>query len=116
MKMYILVTSEKLSKGFIAGQVGHIVSLFLYHGYIINDWNYAPKLPTINELNQYFNSHITKIILKVPESKLLELKNKNYLVVDDYNQQLNKRLLTTAFGGLYYDDEVPKWLSKFRLL
>ena len=117
MKLYIIInSSHKMSKGFIAGQASHIVSLFLYHGYIKQDWQALPELPSKQALDQYFNTHITKIILKAPEEKLLELRNKNYLVIDDFNKQSSKTIITSAFGGLYDDENVPNWLKSLPLL
>lgn len=117
MKLYILINnSQKMSAGFIAGQASHIVSLFLYHGYIAKDWQAQPSIPSQAKLDSYFHTHITKIILSVPEDKLKELQSQHYLVIDDFNKQLNKTIITAAFGGLYDNDDVPSWLSKFKLI
>lgn len=117
MKMYIIVNnSRKMSKGYVAGQVAHVVSLFLYHGYIKKDWNLTEELPSIEKLNEYFDTRITKIILQAPEEVLETLKENDYLVIDDYNKQLNKRFLTACFVGLYDDEHIPGWLKTHKLL
>ena len=117
MKMYIIVNnSRKMSKGYVAGQVAHVVSLFLYHGYIKKDWNSTEKIPSLDKLNEYFDTHITKIILQAPEEELKMLKENDYLVIDDYNKQLDEHFLTACFVGLYEDDNIPKWLKTYKLL
>lgn len=114
-KMYFVVNSSyKFRPGFLAGQVAHATSLFLYHGYIKQDWHGLPELPSRKVLDHYFDTHITKIILSCPAIKMGILKSQGYLVIDD-DITNNNRDFTVGYAGLYPKDEEPEWLQQLQL-
>lgn len=75
LKMYILVNEDiKLSKGKLAGQVGHAVSSYMYH---------ADDLNFLMNINEYMNGLQKKIILKCPQEKLEILEKENFIAIRD---------------------------------
>lgn len=110
--MYILVNEDiKISKGKLAGQVGHAVSSFLWHKYIIplrDGFNVEP-------LDEYMVSQ-KKIILKCPESKLLELEEQGNITIRDKGlTELEPNTLTCINMGIYYDGFEPQWIKDLKL-
>lgn len=95
LKMYILVNEDiKLGKGKLAGQVGHAVAAMFYNQIVKN----GELLPIMHE---YMNNHQTKVILKCPESKLLELEEKGFISIRDKGwTQLEPDTLTCVNLGI----------------
>lgn len=95
LRMYILVNEDiKIGKGKLAGQVGHAVASMFYKHYKMNN----RFMPIIQE---YMEGEQKKIILKCPESKLLELEKEGYIAIRDKGwTQLEPNTLTCVNIGL----------------
>ena len=113
LAMYILVNKNmEISKGKLAGQVGHAVSSFFYH---CKD----KKL-----LDNYMKGQQKKIILECPEQKLLEYEKEGFITIRDNGlTELIPNTLTCVNLGIfdranideYGNSEVPKYVKRLRL-
>lgn len=112
MKMYILVNENiKISKGKLAGQVGHAVNSFLWHKYIIP----IRECKTVEPLDEYMIAQ-KKIILKCPEAKLLELEKQGEITIRDKGlTELEPNTLTCINLGIYYEGFEPEWVKELKL-
>jgi len=104
--MYILVDKNlEISKGKLAGQVGHAVSICMYK--------------SDKELvDEYMSGYIKKIILKCPTEKLKEYEKSGHISVRDAGfTELEPDTLTCVCLGILDKNEiVNKYLKKLRLL
>jgi len=112
MKMYILVNEDiKISKGKLAGQVGHAVNSFLWHNYIVP----VREGRNVEPLDEYMTAQ-KKIILKCPESKLLELEAEGHITIRDKGlTELEPNTLTCVNLGIYYTNCEPEWVKELKL-
>lgn len=113
LAMYILVNEEiKISKGKLAGQVGHAVSSWIYK-YCLKDVD----LNSINLFNSYMEDVQAKIILKCPEAILEELENSGHITIRDAGlTELKPNTLTCVNLGIYdRDSNVPDWIKALKL-
>lgn len=123
-RMYILVNEDiKISKGKLAGQVGHAVMSYLHYGIIadLRDFQigtYARTLmyKVLGEFDNYMKEQ-KKIILKCPQHKLEELeRTENYVVIRDKGYtQLEQNTLTCVNYGICDVDNVPEWIKELKL-
>lgn len=75
IRMYILVNQDiKMSKGELAGQVGHAIEQMLYNQIRIT----GKILPAVIE---YMNNDQKKVILYCPQEKLEELEYNGYVSI-----------------------------------
>lgn len=105
-RMYILVNSDiKISKGKLAGQVGHAVMSYIYYNGI-----------KIEPLDGYMKQQ-KKIILKCPQWRLEELERNNECVVirDNGLTQLEPNTLTCANYGIMIPEKLPQWIKELSL-
>lgn len=112
LRMYIFVNGNiKISKGKLAGQVGHAVNLITYY--------YSKKYEAL--LDEYMAGDIKKIVLKADSDFLEELeKNRIGIAVRDKGYtELEPNTLTCVGVGIYDPNEVfeimGRKLSEFKL-
>ncbi|WP_367618126.1 aminoacyl-tRNA hydrolase [Shouchella clausii] len=113
-RMYILVNQDiKISKGKLAGQVGHAVMSYLYNRVI----QPLQEGKECEDITDYMNNDQKKIILKCPQSKLEELeKETNWIVIRDLGYtQLEPNTLTCINCGILTKDDVPDWMKELKL-
>lgn len=110
-RMYILVNDDvKISKGKLAGQVGHAVAVYFYQNFKVND-----KQTEIIE--EYMNTAQKKIILKCPQSKLEELEKEGFISIRDKGwTQLEPNTLTCVNIGIFDANKVPNFVSELKLV
>ena len=110
--MYILVNEDiKISKGKLAGQVGHAVNSFLWYKYIIP----LQEGKAVESLTEYMEAQ-KKIILKCPEAKLLELEQQGYITIRDKGlTELEPNTLTCVNLGIYHIGNEPEWVKELKL-
>lgn len=104
LKMYILINEDvKLSKGKLAGQVGHAVATMFYNQHLKT----GGLLPVMKD---YMEGDQKKIILKCPESKLCELEKQGYIAIRDkgYTELEPGTLTCVNLGLLDGDLSIPK--------
>ena len=108
LRMYILVNKDiEISKGKLAGQVGHACNCYTYH-------NYGSEL-----LDEYMKGSIKKIILHAPQKLLEELEDKGYLAIRDngLTEQKPKTLTCVNYGIIDYADiKEHKILKRLQLV
>lgn len=112
-RMYILVNEDiKISKGKLAGQVGHAVMSYLYYGAI----KPLQEGRGIESLEDYMKEQ-KKIILKCPQSKLEELESEGgYSVIRDLGYtQLEPNTLTCINYGIRTPESLPQWVRELKL-
>jgi PTH2 family peptidyl-tRNA hydrolase len=112
-RMYILVNEDiKISKGKLAGQVGHAVMSFLYHRAI----KPLQEGKQIEPLDDYMIKQ-KKIILKCPQGRLEQLEHEGgYSVIRDSGlTQLEPNTLTCVNYGLCTPDSLPDWVKELKL-
>ena len=102
LRMYILVNEDvKISKGKLAGQVGHAVAAMFYNQYKLT----GELLPVTVE---YMSSFQKKIILYAPEEKLLEFEKEGYIAIRDKGwTQLKPNTLTCVNLGIFNFNHFP---------
>ncbi|RAP14821.1 hypothetical protein HS9_00144 [Bacillus velezensis] len=111
--MYILVNEDiKISKGKLAGQVGHAVMSYVYHGAV----KPLSEGREIQSLDEYMKEQ-KKIILKCPQYKLEELERAGeYTVIRDKGYtQLEPNTLTCINYGIKTPEELPEWVRNLKL-
>lgn len=114
-KMYILINEDiKISKGKLAGQVGHAVSSYIFR---ITEKMRLGDETEYKEFSDYMNTIQKKILLKCPEEKLTELENVDgcYAIRDKGLTHLKPNTLTCVNIGLYSEDTVPEWIKELKL-
>ena len=95
LKMYILINDDiKISKGKLAGQVGHAVASYFYNSH--NDLTFHI------DIDEYMEGLQKKIILKCPQSKLEELEKEGFISIRDVGlTQLEPNTLTCINLGIH---------------
>lgn len=122
MKMYILVNEDiKISKGKLAGQVGHAVCSYMYDVMMENLYLAVDDYPMdyTRWLEEYMELQ-KKIILKCPQSKLEELEKvsceERYSVIRDKGlTELEPNTLTCVNIGIFNKDNTPEWVKELKL-
>lgn len=112
-RMYILVNEDiKISKGKLAGQVGHAVMSYVYHKAV----KPLSEGIEIKSLDEYMKEQ-KKIILKCPQYKLEELERAGgYNVIRDKGYtQLEPNTLTCINYGIKTPEELPEWVRNLKL-
>lgn len=112
-RMYILVNEDiKISKGKLAGQVGHAVMSFLYYRAI----KPLQEGRQIEPLDEYMKEQ-KKIILKCPQWRLEQLEREGgYSVIRDLGYtQLEPNTLTCVNYGISTPDYLPDWIKELKL-
>lgn len=125
LAMYILVNEDiKISKGKLAGQVGHAVCSYMYHNYInvdLSDGDFKENIMEYKTKNDFLSNYMKqqkKIILKCPQSKLEELEYQGYHSIRDLGlTQLQPNTLTCINMGIYDRDlnEIPEFIKELKL-
>jgi len=111
--MYILVNEDiKISKGKLAGQVGHAVMSYVYHKAI----KPLQEGKQIEPLDGYMIEQ-KKIILKCPQWRLEELEYESgYSVIRDKGYtELEPNTLTCVNYGIMTPDMLPEWIKELKL-
>lgn len=117
--MYILVNEDiKITKGKLAGQVGHAVCTYIYRNFI-KDYAGNPIHITADMrmfLDDYMNFQ-KKIILKCPQWKLEELEKENkYIVIRDKGlTELEPNTLTCVCIGIFEKEACLDWVKELKL-
>lgn len=112
-RMYILVNEDiKISKGKLAGQVGHAVMSYIYHRAIKPLQNGRE----IEPLDDYMKEQ-KKIILKCPQWRLEELEKDGFYTVirDKGYTQLEPNTLTCINYGIMTPEALPQWIRDLKL-
>ncbi|MCM3109919.1 aminoacyl-tRNA hydrolase [Lederbergia lenta] len=112
-RMYILVNEDiKISKGKLAGQVGHAVMGYIYHNAI----KPLQEGKQIESLDDYMKEQ-KKIILKCPQWRLEELEEQGcYTVIRDKGYtQLEPDTLTCVNIGILFPDNIAPWVKELKL-
>lgn len=112
-RMYILVNEDiKISKGKLAGQVGHAVMSYIYYGAI----KPLQEGKEIESLEEYMKVQ-KKIILKCPQWRLEELEREGgYTVIRDNGlTQLEPNTLTCVNYGIMTPSATPLWIKELKL-
>lgn len=110
--MYILVNKDiEISKGKLAGQVGHAVASYLYEKAIKPLQNGR----SIESLDDYMINQ-KKIVLKCSQKRLEALERDGYISVRDNGlTELEAGSLTCVNYGIVTPDIAPNWLKRLRL-
>lgn len=114
-KMYILVNQDiKISKGKLAGQVGHAVASYMFQ--IMKDMRLNVGNDKYARIAQYMKIQ-KKVILKCPEEKLVSLEESGrFNVIRDKGlTHLTPGTLTCVNIGLYNEDTAPDWVKELKL-
>lgn len=114
-KMYILVNEDiKLSKGKLAGQVGHAVASYMFN--IMKEVKNGNVNQEFEEVSEYMKEQ-KKIILKCSEDRLLNLENNGkYIAIRDKGlTHLKPGTLTCVNLGVYNEENVPYWVRNLKL-
>lgn len=117
LAMYILVNEDiKISKGKLAGQVGHAVSSWIYK-YCVKTADFEPFDENVDLFDDYMKAVQTKIILKCPQIVLEELEKLGYITIRDSGlTELEPNTLTCINLGIYDRDiNVPDWIKELKL-
>ena len=110
--MYILVNKDiKISKGKLAGQVGHAVNVYIY-----NMMNGTQQQKNIIE--EYMEGDIKKIILYDTEHHLLQLEKKGHITIRDkgYTQLDPNTLTCVNLGIVAKEDIILNYLKDLKLV
>lgn len=117
LAMYILVNEDiKISKGKLAGQVGHAVSSWIYR-YCVKTADFEPFDENIDLFDKYMKDVQTKIILKCPQSILEELESLGHITIRDAGlTELEPNTLTCVNLGIFdRETNVPDWVKSLKL-
>lgn len=112
-RMYILVNEDiKISKGKLAGQVGHAVMSYVYHK-AVKPLSEGRKIKSLDE----YMKEQKKIILKCPQWKLEELESEgeHAVIRDKGYTQLQPNTLTCVNYGIMTPEELPDWVKELKL-
>lgn len=119
LAMYILVNNDiKISKGKLAGQVGHAVSSWIFN-YCVKGDNFEPQDLYVDLFNDYMSGMQKKIILKCSQAKLEELEREGYITIRDAGlTELQPNTLTCVNLGIYDrdTDKVPDFVKELKLV
>lgn len=104
LKMYILVNEDiKLSKGKLAGQVGHAVSSYLYN---------AGEMDYFLFIDDYMKGLQKKIILKCPQHELEMLEQEGFVSIRDAGlTHLEAGTLTCVNMGVLEDNDNTPYMD-----
>ena len=107
LTMYILVNENiKISKGKLAGQVGHAVNVYVYNQCFYSD------MTGRDLIIEYMNGEIKKIILKASQNVLEELENRNLIAIRDKGfTHLEPNTLTCVNLGIHDKNNIPDEFS-----
>ena len=111
--MYILVNEDiKISKGKLAGQVGHAVMSYIYYRAV----KPLQEGRDVESLDTYMKEQ-KKIILKCPEWRLEQLGQEGgYTVIRDLGYtQLEPNTLTCVNYGIMTPEMLPEWVKELKL-
>lgn len=117
--MYVLVNEDiKISKGKLAGQVGHAVCTYIYRTFI-KGYN-GQQIYITKEQQSFLDNYMEvqkKIILKCSQDKLEELEEEGkYIVIRDNGlTQLEPNTLTCICVGIYEKENAPNWVKELKL-
>lgn len=114
-KMYILVNSDiKISKGKLAGQVGHAVASYMFN--IMKDIRAGCGHRKYEQIAKYMDVQ-KKILLKCSEEDLLSLESTGeYIAIRDKGlTHLEPNTLTCINMGIYEENDVPELIRKLKL-
>lgn len=117
LAMYILVNEDiKISKGKLAGQVGHAVSSWIYK-YCVKTADFEPFDENVDLFDEYMKDTQTKIILKCPQCTLELLESHGYTTIRDAGlTELEPNTLTCVNLGIYdKETNVPEWVKTLKL-
>lgn len=117
LAMYILVNEDiKISKGKLAGQVGHAVSSWIYK-YCVKTADFEPFDENVDLFYEYMKDTQTKIILKCPQCTLELLESHGYITIRDAGlTELEPNTLTCVNLGIYdKETNVPEWVKTLKL-
>lgn len=117
LAMYILVNEDiKISKGKLAGQVGHAVSSWIYK-YCVKTADFEPFDENVDLFDEYMKDTQTKIILKCPQCTLELLESHGYITIRDAGlTELEPNTLTCVNLGIYdKETNVPEWVKTLKL-
>lgn len=106
--MYVLVNETiKISKGKLAGQVGHAVCSYMHKNILTEEY----------KIDAYMKNGIQKkIILRCSQEKLEELESLGYIAIRDLGlTQLDSNTLTCVNYGIHYKHQVPAWIQELKL-
>lgn len=107
LRMYILINGDiKISKGKLAGQVGHAVSAWMYK-----------NITNKQLLDEYMQNEQKKIILKCPSIKLEELEKEGFVSIRDKGYtELEPNTLTCVNLGVFEKELAPEITKELKLL
>lgn len=116
-RMYILVNEDiKISKGKLAGQVGHAVASYIYKYMRLDVSHKALEEYMYDLIKDYMNGEQKKIILKCPQSKLEDLEKQGHVRVRDKGYtQLEPNTLTCINYGIMTPETAPDWIKELKL-
>jgi PTH2 family peptidyl-tRNA hydrolase len=108
MKMYILVNKNiKISKGKLAGQVGHAVNILTYR--------LCRENPVL--IDAYMKGEIKKIILYAEEKLLQEKEQEGFVAVRDKGYtELPPNTLTCICLGIFEEQDIPNFVKELKLV
>lgn len=120
--MYILVNTDiEISKGKLAGQVGHASITYLYNKLTNSGMSEEQLTDFKSKMKDYMLAQ-KKIILKAKESQLLQLEKENeehnlgYAVIRDAGAtELEPNTITCICVGISGIDDIPKKTNRMRL-
>lgn len=114
-RMYILVNEDiKISKGKLAGQVGHAVATYFWKAF--GDIQGRAGYEKLQILKEYMNNAQKKIILKCSQLKLEELESEGFIVIRDKGYtQLEPNTLTCVNYGIMTPEAAPDWIKELKL-
>ena len=110
LRMYFLVNKDlEISKGKLAGQVGHAANILTYKLCKAND----------KTIEEYMQGQIKKIILACPQTKLETLEQEGFITIRDNGlTELEPGTLTCVTIGILEKTEIPeslKFIKKLRV-
>ncbi len=114
--MYIVINQDlKMGSGKIAAQVGHVVHHIVEEITKIK-YETVKKPQFCSDYDMWNNNGCTKIVLKAPKEKLLELMklDKARYILDAGKTQVEPGSLTVV--GFYPSREIKKYVSSLKLL
>lgn len=104
--MYILVNEDiKITKGKLAGQVGHAIAVMFYNGWKTK----SEPFPIVTE---YMENIQKKIVLNCSQSILEKLEYQGYITIRDKGfTELPPNTLTCVNLGILDKNNIPKELN-----
>lgn len=107
LRMYILINQDiRISKGKLAGQVGHAVAVWFYQ-----------NLNNQSLMEEYMMNEQKKIILKCSSDKLEGLEKEGFITIRDKGYtELESNTLTCINLGVYSRKNAPIITKGLKLL